>query len=122
MNGDIIIFIAFCIFVFLLGIRIKQRLSEQRDKKTKDNDTGYTPAISEKQNRRERILAIIQLCVFGGLAIYMIPILIRDFTMEGQTESLEIFLRCLIFIFTIYIFILAWIKVLRPKNKENTGE
>lgn len=135
MSRDTLILIAFCVFAFLLGIRIKQRFSGMKSKKNevplnknqrpKRAQTEEPPEVRERRLRRERrvrFFTIAQLFVLAGLMIYMIPALIRDFMVPGRVDMMNIILRCLIFIFTIYIFILGYIKAFGRKNKENAEE
>ena len=135
MGRDTLILIAFCVFAFLLGIRIKQRFSEWKSKKSggKINKNQRSklahaeepPEIKARRLRRERrvrFFTIVQLFVLAGLMIYMIPALVRDFMVPGRVDLMNIILRCLIFVFTIYIFILGYVKVFGQKNKENAGK
>lgn len=135
MNRDTLIFAAFCVFVLLVGIRLKQRISDRKKQKEKifgrENlitETEYREEVSEIETRKlrrenkKRLLAIVQFFILGGLLIYMILIFCRDFRSLGSLGGMNIVLRCLIFIFTIYIFILGYFKVFKRKDKENTGE
>lgn len=133
MGRDTFIFVAFCVFAFLLGMRMKQRFGEWKKKKQPEEKinknqrsklagTEEPPEVKERRLRRERrvrFFTIAQLFVLGGLMIYMIPALVRDFMVPGRVDVMNIFLRCLIFIFTIYIFIIGYIKAFGNKNKEN---
>lgn len=136
MSKDSLIFAAFCIFAFLVGLRLKQRWDASRkgqqpkDKINKNQRPKVAledepEEIRVKRLRREsrvRFFTIAQLFVLGGLMIYMIPALVRDFMVPGRVEATNIFLRCLIFVFTIYIFIIGYLKVFGRKNKEKTGK
>lgn len=134
MGRDTFIFVAFCVFAFLVGMRIKQRWSEwqkrnkpeekvHKNQRPKMAQTDEPPEITVRRLRREsrvRFFTIAQLIVLGGLMIYMAPALVRDFMLPGRVDAVNIFLRCLIFVFTIYIFILGYMKVFRRKDRENT--
>lgn len=109
MSGDTIIFIAFCLFILLLGSRFRQRISESK---------GGRPEMK----RRVRFFSIIQLVVLGGLMIYMVPLLIRDFSGPGQAPVTSVILRCLIFVFTIYIFVTGCMRLCGRKDQENAEE
>lgn len=134
MNQDTFIFVAFCVFAFLVGMRLKQRWSEWKKKKqpevqipknqrSKVEHADEPPEVKARRQRREsrvRFFTIVQLFVLGGLMFYMVPALVRDFMLPGRVDALNIILRCLIFVFTIYIFILGYVKVFRRKNKGDT--
>lgn len=135
MSRDTLILVAFCVFAFLLGMRIKQRLSERKNKenvnkinknqRSKLAHSEEPPEVKARRLRREqrvRFFTIAQLFVLGGLMIYMIPALVRDFMVPGRVDASNIFLRCLIFVLTIYIFILGYFKVFKRKDKEGAGE
>lgn len=133
MSRDTFIFIAFCVFLVLAGFRVKQRISgwkQQRQtgvagkKETKTGATEEPPEVKEKRVRREkrvRFFTIAQLVVLAGLMVYMIPALVQDFMYPGRVDSMNLILRCLIFVFTIYIFILAYLKIFAKKQTETNG-
>ena len=108
MSGDTIIFIAFCLFILLLGSRFRQRITESG---------GARPEMK----RRVRFFSIVQLVVLGGLMIYMIPLLIRDFSGPEQPPMTSAILRCLIFVFTIYIFVTGCMRLFGRKDQGNAG-
>lgn len=129
---DTVIFIAFCFFVVFLGGRIKQGGLPVRKGQTPE-ETPFSegaevagPPVVQKscggKNRRRFIFLLIQLIVLAVLMIYMIPFLIRDFTQGESTDYLHVILRCLIFVFTIYIFVSGVIKVFCKGNKANIGK
>lgn len=136
MSKDTIIFVAFCVFALLVGMRLKQRWSEWRknkepEEKINKNQRSKTAQAEEpaevraKRLRREsrvRFFTIVQLFVLGGLMVYMIPALVRDFMIPGRVDAMNIILRCLIFIFTIYIFVLGYFKVFHRKDKGKREE
>lgn len=109
MSGDTIIFIAFCLFILLMGSRFRQRIRESK---------GTRPEMK----RRVRLFSMIQLIVLGGLLIYMIPLLIKDFSGQGQLVMTSVILRCLIFVFTIYIFVTGCMRLFGRKDQENAEE
>ena len=132
MDRDTLIFIAFCVFILLVIVRFKQ--DRRQGKNTGSTDDGRltgTESAGEyserstgqvKREKWRRLFAIIQLVVLGGLIIYMIPVLGRGFMAPGEMDMMDIFLRCLIFVFTIYIFIAGCLRLLRRKNKEEAGK
>lgn len=136
MSKDTLIFVAFCVFAFLVGMRMKQRWSDWKKKKQPEERISKNqrpkavpadepPEVKARRLRREgrvRFFTIAQLFLLGGLMFYMVPALVRDFMLPGRVDATNIILRCLIFVFTIYIFILGYVKVFRRKNKGDSEE
>lgn len=130
MNMDTFIFVGFCIFMLLVGMRLKQRFGEKRKKeearinknqRPKMANTDEPEAVREHRERRERrtrLFTIIQMIVLFGLMVFMIPALVRDLMAFSTIDKMNLFLRCFIFIFTIYIFILSYLKVFQKKKEE----
>ena len=106
MDRDTLIFIAFCVFILLLGVRFWQQLRERTERTEADrsiaDEAVPLPAI-----------------VLGGLLIYMLSWLIRDFKGAEPVLNAGFILRCLIFVFTIYIFISRGRDLLRQRVKGN---
>lgn len=130
MGRDLYILIAFCVFTFMVGMRLRKRWSGRREKNVRPSvrknqrpkmATSEEPAfVKERRLRREkrtRYFTIVLLVVLFGLLIFMIPALIRDLWVPGKAGFSNLFLRCLIFIFTIYIFVLGYLKVSRNKKE-----
>lgn len=133
MSRDTFILIAFCLFTFLVGMRLKQRYDAWKQKKgethtPKNQHPGKSVEPEEvrarrlRREKRVRFFTIAQLVVLVGLMFFMAPALVKDFMAPGHVDASNIFLRCLIFIFTIYIFILGYLKVFRRKKEENTKQ
>lgn len=100
MGRDFYILIAFCVFMFMLGVRLKRRWNNRKQKtahtrinknqRPKMAASDEPPLVREKRLRRERrtrYFTIILLFVLFGLMVFMIPALIRDLM---QPEGLEI--------------------------------
>lgn len=114
MGGDTLILAAFCVFIIILGVRMKQRHAEW-----KKNQAQLQPQDARKESKIRYWFTIIQLVVLGALMVYMVPGLVSDFTSGGSGDLVNIVLRCLIFICTIYIFIWGVSRLLSRRNKEN---
>ena len=121
MSKDTLMLVAFGLFVLLLGMRMKQRYVEWKSEKDGSGNVPGTFPERKEGNKRRRVLFVIQLFVLGGLLVYMTPILVRDFIGPDQVAPVNLFLRCLIFIFTIYVFVFGCRKAFRQKDKGNTG-
>ena len=113
MDRDTLIFIAFCVFILLLGVRFWQQLRERTDRSIADE------AVPLPAKSRRRYFILIQVIVLGGLLIYMLSWLIRDFKGAEPVLNAGFILRCLIFVFTIYIFISRGRDLLRQRVKGN---
>lgn len=127
---DFLILIGFCVFTFLVGMRLKRRFSKKqpnepqirirKNQRSKMAASGEEPPlVREKRLRRERrtyYYTVVLLFVLFGLMIFMIPALVTDLSMPERIQYPNFFLRCFIFVFTIYIFILGYIKVTRYKK------
>lgn len=129
MNRDLFIFIAFCVFMLLAGMRLKQRFGDKQRRnaeKIAKNQRSKIAKMSEdpemrrkRENREKRIrrFTILQMIVLFGLILFMIPALVRDLLLVSDIDIPNIFLRCIIFIFSIYIFILSYVKVFGKHSK-----
>ena len=115
MDRDTLIFIAFCVFILLLGVRFWQQLRER----TETDRSIADEAVPLPAKSRRCYFILIQVIVLGGLLIYMLPWLIRDFKGAEPVLNAGFILRCLIFVFTIYIFISRGRDLLRQRVKGN---
>lgn len=129
MSRDLYIFIAFCIFMLMVGMRLRKRWNSRQEKigrrPVRKNQRPKMAAAEEpdfvkerrlRRERRTRYFTIVLLVVLFGLLIFMIPALVRDLWVPDKTEFSNLFLRCLIFILTIYIFVLGYLKVFKKKK------
>ncbi|GHV66727.1 hypothetical protein FACS1894199_10760 [Bacteroidia bacterium] len=148
MSTDIVIFAAFCIFMLLLGARIRQRFLEKKEGQGRGNDgkqlrknqrpkmaaslenkeenggenDGEPLEVKVRRIRREkriRTVTFIQFFLLFGLLIFMFTTLVKDnpFTHVTQEGDLpNFFLRCLILIFAVYLFIISYIKLFRKRG------
>lgn len=118
MDRDTLIFIAFCAFVLLLGLRAGLQFRD-RTEKSETERTAAGKTVQRPEKSRRRFFSLVQVIVLGGLLIYMVPLLIRDFNGTGPTPDGGFVLRCLIFVFTIYIFISRGRRLFRQRVKGN---
>ena len=82
MDRDTLIFIAFCVFILLLGVRFWQQLRERTERTEADRSIA-DEAVPLPAKSRRCYFILIQVIVLGGLLIYMLPWLIRDFKGAG---------------------------------------
>ncbi|MDR1756771.1 MAG: hypothetical protein LBR65_07445 [Culturomica sp.] len=131
MNRDSYIFIAFCVFMLLVGMRWRQRWKEARKKKTEagvpKNQRPKVAAAGEpeevrvrrlRREKRVRLFTIVQLVVLFGLLVFMIPALVKDIADPGGIVWQNFVLRALIFLFAIYVFTIGYIKIFRKKSED----
>lgn len=108
MNLDKLMLVAFGIFIVLLLWRMHSRLKESSGIDGRDIDgkkSGWTDFRKWWQ--------IVLLVVLCGLLFYMVPLLWKDFQSFEECEGVQLVLRCLIFILTIYILFVGirkWLK------------
>ena len=121
MDRDTLIFIAFCVFILLLGVRFWQQLRERTERTEADRSIA-DEAVPLPAKSRRRYFILIQVIVLGGLLIYMLSWLIRDFKGAEPVLNAGFILRCLIFVFTIYIFISRGRDLLRQRVKGNKNK
>ena len=101
MDRDTLIFIAFCVFILLLGVRFWQQLRERTERTEADRSIA-DEAVPLPAKSRRCYFILIQVIVLGGLLIYMLPWLIRDFKGAEPVLNAGFILRCLIFVFIGY--------------------
>ena len=118
MDRDTLIFIAFCVFILLLGVRFWQQLRERTERTEADRSIA-DDAVPLPAKSRRCYFILIQVIVLGGLLIYMLLWLIRAFKGAEPVLNAGFILRCLIFVFTIYIFISRGRDLLRQRVKGN---
>lgn len=121
-------------FMFLLGTRLKkwwrgrkQKQAQgtvwtnknQRSKLSRAGEPAFDRERRLTRERRTRRFTFVLLVALFGLAVFMIPALVRDLMVPEGVDAGNLFLRCLILAFTIYIFILAYLKVARRKHEDN---
>lgn len=133
---ELFILIGFCVFTFLLGMRLKQRLGKKKpperqirihkNQRSKMAACGEEPPlVRERRLRRERrthYFTVVLLFVLFGLMIFMIPALVADLSMPERIQYPHFFLRCFIFVFTIYVFVLGYIKVANRRKERKQQE
>lgn len=109
MSRDTLVLAAFCIFIVILVVRMRQRYRELKNHPEQEERW--------KESRWRYTLLVVQFVVLGGLMLYMVPLLMDDFERWREVDKMKVFLRCLIFIFTIYTFIGGLVKLRRLRNK-----
>ena len=124
---EFLILTGFCVFTFLLGMRLKQRLAKKKpnepqirirkNQRSKMAACGEEPPLVKERRlrraRRTHHFTEVLLLVLFGLMIFMIPALVADLSMPDRIQYPHFFLRCFIFVFTIYVFVLGYVKVSR---------
>lgn len=115
MNLDTLMLVAFGIFIVLLVWRARERLKEgSENHEYKINKTKSVWDIPRKW------WMIVQVVILSGLLFYMLPLLWKDFQLLEECDVVQVALRCLVFIFTIYILFVRigkWLKEHRTNSK-----
>lgn len=130
MSRELIIWIGFCVFAFLVGIRLKKRFGKKKEEQAarsinKNQRSKMAKAEQEPQrySRRKRTKTIrlfttFALIIMIGLMIYMIPALVRDIQRAESVDFTNLILRMLVFGFAILIFVTGYLKLAKQKKKE----
>ena len=123
---DTVIFIAFCVFLFLVGYRLRQRFRKVRLsedtllQKSRPSLEQEEPEIVRERRRgreeRTRRFTIAMLCVLFLLMAFMIPMLMRDVQRFGQIDKMNFIMRIVIFLFTLYVFVLGYLKIFSKRK------
>ena len=123
---DTVIFIAFCVFLFLVGYRLRQRFRKVRIsedtllQKSRPSLEQEEPEIVRERRRgreeRTRRFTIAMLCVLFLLMAFMIPMLMRDVQRFGQIDKMNFIMRIVIFLFTLYVFVLGYLKIFSKRK------
>ncbi len=123
---DTVIFIAFCVFLFLVGYRLRQRFRKVRIsedtllQKSRPSLEQEEPEIVRERRRgreeRTRRFTIAMLCVLFLLMAFMIPMLVRDVQRFEQIDKMNFIMRVVIFLFTLYVFVLGYLKIFSKRK------
>ncbi|PKQ61491.1 hypothetical protein BZG01_19415 [Labilibaculum manganireducens] len=123
MNKEIYILVGICILTFLIGHKLKQKLSNpkpkkltKRGKKTKNN-VAVSPLASRRKEKLKVIFLYIQLILVFGLLIFMIPALSRDILASNHDNYQNLILRILIVAFASYILFIGFLQLRKPPEK-----
>lgn len=113
---EFLILTGFCVFTFLLGMRLKQRLAKKKpnepqirirkNQRSKMAACGEEPPlVKERRLRRERrthYFTVVLLFVLFGLMIFMIPALVADLSMPDRIQYPHFF-------FTLFYFCIHYL-------------
>ncbi|MUP37992.1 hypothetical protein [Labilibaculum euxinus] len=123
MNKEIYILVAICVLTFLIGHKLKQKLSNpepkkltKRGKKTKNN-VALSPLASRRKEKLKVIFLYLQLILVFGLLIFMIPALSRDILANNHDNYQNLILRILIVAFAAYILFIGFLQLRKPPEK-----
>ncbi|WP_461633668.1 hypothetical protein [Labilibaculum euxinus] len=123
MNKEIYILVGICVLTFLIGHKLKQKLSNpepkkltKRGKKTKNN-VAVSPLASRRKEKLKVIFLYLQLILVFGLLIFMIPALSRDILANNHDNYQNLILRILIVAFAAYILFIGFLQLRKPPEK-----
>ena len=111
MNMDVFIFVAFCIFLLLIILRLKDKLSSKSDLQEVES---YETGIKVKSIRTWWL--IIQLLVLCALLVPMTKYLYEDFMHLDNRSFMEVGVRVLLFVFAIILLITRITRLFRHRN------
>lgn len=109
MNADVLMLIAFCLFIVLLGVRMKQYYS-------KKDETVFLEGKNRGISNWRRWIIVIQLFLLGGFSVYMFFVILHD-VVRNNYSSLTL-LRCVIWLLTIVFLIWQVARLLREYRKK----
>ncbi|RUT79779.1 hypothetical protein [Ancylomarina longa] len=121
MNKELYILIGFCIFAFLIGQQIKNKLAikkpiKPKSKSNRKSKKRRSPIESERKQKIKRILTWLMLGLIFILVLFMIPALSRDLLSNGSVNNRNLILRILIVGFAIYILVTGFLKINSSKK------
>ncbi|WP_294143051.1 hypothetical protein [uncultured Sanguibacteroides sp.] len=132
MSKETYIWIAFCVFAFMVGMRLKKRFGKKREQEQEQvrinknqrpkqarEEQGKAPAGRRNRKKTLRLFMILQMTLVFGLMVYIIPALLRDLTRIGSVDATNLFLRVLIFIFALLVFITSYLKLVRQGKQKD---
>jgi len=132
MSREAYIWIAFCVFAFLMGMRLKKHFGRSQknepapvaDKKNQRPEISGQPPPSPsppptRRNREKtiRVFTMMMMVVVALLILGMIPTLLRDVQRESGVDPTTLFLRLLIFLLALLVLFYAYIKLARQRKK-----
>ncbi|WP_320018868.1 hypothetical protein [Labilibaculum manganireducens] len=122
MNKEIYILVGTCVLTFLIGHKLKQKLSNPKPKKLtkrgkKTNNVAVSPLASRRKEKLKVIFLYIQLILVFGLLIFMIPALSRDILASNHDNYQNLILRILIVAFASYILFIGFLQLRKPPEK-----
>lgn len=106
MDRDIFMLVAFGIFVVLVIMRIIQR--------RRVCGQEVPRIVLSRRDVWQRRFAFLRLVVLACLLVWMVSLLVEDVTFFRGAIVPRFLLRCLIFVLTIYMFILTLFKLRKP--------
>lgn len=120
MNNEIYILVGICVLTFIIGHKLKQKLSKpeplkhtKRGQKTK-NQKEISSSFSTKKEKLKVVFLYTVLVLVFGLLIFMIPALSRDILSNKQSDNQNLILRILIVAFATYILFMSFLKLRKP--------
>lgn len=134
MSRETIILVGFCVFAFLVGLRLKKyfgnrkQVEENRpinkNQRSKMAKAGQEAPRYRRHDRKKtiRLFTIFALVIMFGLLVYIIPALVRDVQRPESVDLTNLFLRVLIFLFAILIFITGYLKLAKQRKDEHKSK
>lgn len=135
MSRETLILVGFCVFAFLVGIRLKRYFGAKRvageggrpmnkNQRSKMAKEGEEPRRYSRSKRKKtiRLFTVLALVSMLGLFVYMIPALVRDVQRVGSVDATNLVLRMIVVGLAILIFVTGYMKLVRERKGEETVE
>lgn len=122
MNKEIYILVGICVLTFIIGHKLRQKLSKPELKKlTKKakNDSKLAPVLSSRKEKFKIVFLYIVLVLVFSLLIFMIPALSRNILSNNVVDYQNVILRILIVAFATYILFMVFLKLRNSTQKKN---
>lgn len=125
MNKEIYILVGICVLTFIIGHKLRQKLSKPEPKKLtkktkkKKSDSKLAPVTPSRKEKFKIVFLYIVLVLVFGLLLFMIPALSRDILSNNQVDIQNLILRILIAAFATYILFMVFLKLRKPPQKKN---
>ncbi|BAX82287.1 hypothetical protein [Labilibaculum antarcticum] len=123
MNNEIYILVGICVLTFIIGHKLKQKLSKpeplKHTKRGKKNYKETSSSFSTKKEKLKIVFLYTVLVLIFGLLIFMIPALSRDILSNKEVAYPNLILRMLIVAFATYILFMGFLKLRKPPENNN---
>lgn len=123
------IWIAFCVFALLVGMRIRKRITgaralpatpvnkNQRPKLAREGGERQPRKNHRNRPRTERLFMIGMLILVFLLIIGMIPALLRDIQRVAYVDTTNLLLRLVVFCLAVLVLVSGYLKLVRKPEQ-----
>lgn len=126
MDNKLYIILGLCVFAFLVGSRLKKKLTPQKkevhipkNQRSKRAKEAKTPQKAPLKQKMKSIFLWVQVVVIFALILFMIPALTRDIQVADGNYTTNLILRILIVALAVWTLFLGVSKLLKSKSKKS---